>query len=169
MIINDFMVWKDRKIKLVWHDCDSFDDLPKDKLQQSYGVCFYGNKLVITRGGFGKWNIVGGHIEKGETPEEALEREVIEETNMKVLKQIPIGYQEVFEPEGKLVFQLRSFCIVEPIGRFKRDPAESVTEIKLINPKDYKKYFDWGKIGNRIMEMAIEILKTDLRNKRLAS
>ncbi len=144
------MIWDDKEYRLVWHDCDTFDDLPKHKFQQSYGVCFYNDKLVITRGDFGKWNIVGGHIEKGETPGDALE-----ETNMKVLKQIPIGYQEVFNPDGTSDFQLRSFCLVEPIGKFEKDPAGSVTEIKLIDPKNYKKYFDWGKIGERIRGFAI--------------
>ena len=156
MIIEDFMVWKGNKQKLIWHNADSFDDLPKEKLQQTYGVCFYNGKLVITRGS-GKWNIVGGHIEKGETPEAALIREVIEESNMGILEQIPIGYQEVFNPDGTTDYQLRSLCLVEPIGKFEKDPAGSVTEIKLIDPKDYKKYFDWGKIGDRIMERAIKI------------
>ena len=76
---------------------------------------------------------------------------------MKVLKQIPIGYQEVFNPDGTIDCQLRSFCIVKPIGEFVSDPAGSVTEIKLIDPKDYKRYFNWGKIGDRIMERATEI------------
>jgi len=33
----------------------------------------------------GKWIGVGGHIEKGETPEEAIKREVKEETNLDLL------------------------------------------------------------------------------------
>lgn len=156
MIISSSMFHRGKKYSLVWNDCDSFENLPKDKLQQSYGVCFYEDKLVLTKGS-GGWNLVGGHIEKGETPEETLIREVQEETNMKVIKQIPIGYQEVTNPDGSTNFQLRSFCIVKPIGRFEKDPAGSVTEIKLIDPKDYKKYFDWGKIGERIMERANEI------------
>ncbi len=157
MIIKNSIIYKDKKYKLVWHDCDSFDNLPTKKLQQSYGVCFYHNKLVIGRGDNGKWSLIGGHIEKGETPEEALIREVVEESNMRVLEQTPIGYQEVFNPDGTTDFQLRSFCLVEPIGKFEKDPAGSVTEIKLIDPKDYKKYFDWGKIGDRIMQRAMEI------------
>ncbi|MFZ3301952.1 MAG: NUDIX hydrolase [Microgenomates group bacterium] len=156
MIINDSMVWDDKEYKLIWHDCDSFDELKGKGLQQSYGVCFYKDKLVIVSNN-GKWSLVGGHIEKGETPEEALAREIQEETNMKVLKQIPIGYQEVVKPDGTVDYQLRSFCLVEPLGELVSDPAGSVTEIKLIDPKDYKKYFNWGKIGDRIMERAIEI------------
>ena len=150
------MIWMGNKIKLVWRDSDNFKKLPSEKLQQSYGACFYKNKLVIARGPNG-WNLVGGHIEKGETPEKALEREILEETNMKVLKQIPIGYQEVFQPNGESLFQLRSYCEVEPIGKFESDPAGSVTEIKLINPKDSKKYFSWGKIGERIIDRALKL------------
>ena len=53
----------------------------------------------------------------------------------------------------------RSFCLVKPIGEFISDPAGSVIEIRMIDPKDYKKYFDWGKIGDRIMEKAMKIFK----------
>lgn len=55
-------------------------------------------------------------------------------------------------------FHQKNFNIVEPIGKLQKDPAGSVTEIKLIDPKDYKKYFDWGKIGDRIMERALNHL-----------
>lgn len=76
---------------------------------------------------------------------------------MKILKFFPIGVQEVTSPDGNTVFQLRFCVIVEPLGKFEKDPAGSVTEIKLIKPQDYKKYFDWGEIGNRIIQRAIEI------------
>lgn len=157
MTIKQNLNWSDgKKYRLIWHDCDDFEEIKNENLQQSYGVCFYKAKLVIVYGE-PKWGLVGGHIEKGETPEETLTREIEEESNMRVLKQLPIGYQEVIKPDGTSDLQLRSFCIVEPIGEFVSDPAGSVTEIKLIDPKDYKKYFDWGRIGDRIMERAMEI------------
>lgn len=158
MTIKQNLSWNDGKVyKLVWHDCDSFNEIKDRNLQQSYGVCFCDDKLVIGRGDNNKWGLIGGHIEKGETPEVALEREIQEESNMKVLKQIPIVYQEVINPDGTIDYQLRSFCVVEPIGEFVFDPAGSVTEIKLIDPKDYKNYFDCGKIGDTIMERAMKI------------
>ena len=161
MTIKQNLNWNDGKVyKLVYKDCDSFDEIRDKDLQQSYGVCFYKDKLVIVYGE-PKWGLVGGKIERGESPEETLVREVQEESNMRVLKQIPIGYQEVINPDGKVDYQLRSFCLVEPVGPFIKDPVGNVTKIKLINPKDYKKYFDWGKIGDRIMERAL-----DFFNKR---
>ena len=32
-----------------------------------------------------------------------------------------------------------------------------VTEIKLIDPKDIKQYFDWGEIGDHILTRALEL------------
>ena len=58
------MIWDDKKYELIWHDCDSFDELKGKDLQQSYGVCFCDNKLVIVNNN-GKWSLVGGHIENG--------------------------------------------------------------------------------------------------------
>ena len=76
---------------------------------------------------------------------------------MKIMTSTPIGYQKV-EIGNKIIYQLRYACIVEPYGEFISDPAGSITEIKLIDPKDYKQYFDWGKIGDRILERALEML-----------
>ena len=72
-----------------------------------------------------------------------------------------IGYQDIYEPES-VIRQTRSFCLVEPMGDFKADPDGDVTEIKLIDPKDYKKYFDWSEIGERIIKQAIV-----MRNRRI--
>ena len=58
-----------------------------------------------------------------------------------------------------MIRQVRMFCIVEPYGDFVSDPDGDVTEIKLIDPKDYKQYFDWGEIGDRIVERAVEMKK----------
>ena len=93
-----------------------------------------------------------------ETVEEAVIREVLEETNMRVLKQKVFGYLEAFEPERTL--QTRSVCIVEPIGEFISDPDGDVTEIKLIDPKNVKDYFDWGKNGERQLERALMLKET---------
>ena len=98
----------------------------------------------------------GGHVQSGESYEQAVIREVKEETNMKVLHQELIGYQDIYE-SNRVIRQTRSFCIVESIGDFVIDPDGDVTEIKLIDPRDYKKYFDWGEIGEKIMKKAVEL------------
>ncbi len=115
-------------------------------------------KLVLVKHPKSGWMPAGGGIEAGETYEEAVVREVAEETNMKVLSQELIGYQDIYEPD-RTVRQTRSFCIVEPHGPFVADPDGEIQEIILINPEDYKQYFDWGHIGDHVMGRVIEMGK----------
>lgn len=153
----------DNNIIFEYEDTDSFDDLEYKKCFQTYAVCFYKGLLVIAKGNYGDtqkgWGIIGGRIEAGETLEQTLRREVQEESNMKILSFKPIGYQKaVNTKDGSFNYQLRYVCTVEPIGPFVSDPGKAIDEIKLIKPRDYKKYFDWGRIGDRIMDRAFEIM-----------
>ena len=142
-----------------YQDLDSTDEIKNIKVDGVHAYCFCEGKLVLVYSDKkGYWTPAGGAIEKGESIEEAVIREIKEETNMRVLKQKIIGYQEVFEPD-RIHVQTRSICIVEPYSPFISDPDGDITEIKLIDPKDYKKYFDWGEVGDYIMQRALELLK----------
>lgn len=143
----------------IYRDLDNLDEIKDKKVDGVHAYCFCDDKLVLVYAEKkGYWTPAGGGIEVGENVEEAIIREVKEETNMKVLKQKIIGYQEVFEPD-RIHIQTRSICIVEPYGPFASDPDGDITEIKLIDPADYKKYFDWGEVGDYIMERTLELLK----------
>ena len=142
-----------------YYECDSFDHLPQEDLKQCYAVAFYRKKIVIVHNEKkDTWGLVGGSIEKGEHPDETLIREVQEESNMKVVEYKPIGYQKVIDTRGiqKSFYQLRYFAIVEKIGEFESDPDGNVDKILCINPKDYKKYFDWKEIGDLIINKGVE-------------
>lgn len=142
---------------VLYKDVDSFDFLDYNKIKQIYAVCLLKDKMVIVYHGKNKtWSLVGGSIEKNETLDDCLKREVKEESNMKVINFKPVGYQEV-TTRDKTIYQLRYVCRVEPYGEFIGDPDGKITEIKIINPKDYKQYFDWGEVGDQIVERALEI------------
>lgn len=158
-ITNNNLSYEGVKYIVEYSDADSFDDLDISKCTQTYGVCFYDDKMVVAHNGHKDiWGLVGGTIEKGEIFEETLRREIGEESNMEILSFKPIGYQKVTDTrDNSEIYQLRFLCIVRPYGPFIEDPAGAVTEIKLIDPKDYKQYFDWGEIGERIVERALEL------------
>lgn len=149
-------------VPVVYRDIESIEELGSRTVHGVHAFCFVGDELVIVYSDMkGYWTPPGGGVEPGETVEEAIVREVLEETNMRVLKQRVIGYQEVSEPH-RLTIQVRSVCIVEPIGPFiadadPDDDGEGVTEIKLINPKDIKQYFDWGEVGEHVLARALEL------------
>ena len=107
---------------------DPNQNLENKILQAVHGLCFFKNKLVVVYAeGKGYWTFPGGGIEPGETYEEATIREVKEESNMKVLHQELIGFQDIYEPD-RTIRQTRSFCIVEPYGDFVSDPEVRRTE-----------------------------------------
>jgi 8-oxo-dGTP pyrophosphatase MutT (NUDIX family) len=117
--------------------------------------------MVIGFGGQKQsWGLIGGTVEDGETFEETLKREIQEEANMELLSCLPVGYQKVIDTrDGKEIYQLRYVCTARSHGPFISDPAGAITEIKFIDPKNYKDYFDWGKIGERIIFRALELKK----------
>jgi len=148
-----------------YSECDSFDHLPKYKITQCYAVAFHNDKIVIVHNEKkNTWGLIGGTIEDGENPDETLQREVAEESNMETLYFKPIGYQKVIDTRGiqEPFYQLRYFSIVKPFGKFESDPASSVDKILEIDPKDYKTYFNWGEIGEAIIKRALEI-KIEIR------
>jgi len=151
----------DPSVTFEYTDADSFDDLDPALIKQSYGISFCDSKLVIVRGFFGakerEWGFTGGKIEAGETPVDALRREVREESNMEVVSFVPIGYQK-FIKGSAFHYELRYVCKVRPYGPFVSDPCGVVTEMRLIDPHEYKKYVDWGTIGDRLVERALALL-----------
>ena len=147
-------------LDVVYNDIESELDFKDKDIYSAKAYCFYKDKLVIVYSkSKGYWAPPGGGVEKGESVRDTVIREVKEETNMKVVKQRFIGIQDIFEPQ-KTITQTRSACIVEPYADFTHDlDGGEITEIKLIDPKDYKKYFDWGVVGDRLMERALEAKK----------
>lgn len=149
-----------RVFDVFYYEQDPMTDLDGKVLQAVHAFCFCANRLVIA---YSKakdtWSPPGGGIESGETIDEAVVREVQEETNMRVLSQVYVGYQDIYESD-RVVRQTRSFCVVEPIGDFIADPDGDITEIKLIDPKEYKHYFHWGVIGDRLMERVLELYES---------
>ncbi|HHT9130284.1 MAG TPA: NUDIX hydrolase [Candidatus Brocadiaceae bacterium] len=160
-ITNEYVGYSGVKYVFEYSDTDSFNELPQKDIRQAYGIAFHGKKILIVNNVIkpGSYTPVGGSVEEGEHPDDTLVREIKEESNMKVLNFKPIGYQKVIDTSGKEkpYYQLRYFCIVEPYGPFESDPAGKVTEVIECDPEDYKKYFDWGEIGDRIIERALEI------------
>lgn len=144
-----------------YHEVDDFDMLEGLEVRQCYSTAFCGDKMVLVHNGKkDHWGLVGGTVEPGEILEETLVREIQEESNMKVLEMRPIGYQKVINLKGgeEDYYQTRWFAVVEPYGPFESDPDGTIDKIALVDPQEYKDFFDWGETGDAIVGKGVRLL-----------
>jgi 8-oxo-dGTP pyrophosphatase MutT (NUDIX family) len=163
MIITD--TYTSKKTGLVWdttyEELDSFDSIRDLPIGAAGALCFCGDKLVLVYAHRkDSWEMPGGGLEEGETFEQGVAREIQEESNMKVLELVPLGLETYTYPATQEIFYvLRYAARVEPYGPFESDPAGGeITAMQLVDPSDYKKYFDWGQRSDMLMEKARRVL-----------
>lgn len=146
-----------KEIKTTFFEGNPLENLEGIKLGGARGWCFSDGKFVVVKSG-DHWGTPGGEIEQNETMDEALAREVLEEANMRIVRKELLGYQDFYTPTYTSR-QVLFFCEVEPIENFVSDPDDDITEVKLIDPKDHKQYFDWGVIADHLMKKSLEKLQ----------
>jgi ADP-ribose pyrophosphatase YjhB (NUDIX family) len=159
--VSDYLAVDGNKYVFEYFEADSFTHLLHNECSQILGIAFRDEKIIIVNNieHPGKYSLIGGGVDGGENPDDSLIREIQEESNMNVLHFQPIGYQKVIDVSGvkAAYYQLRYFCVVEPFGPFVSDPAGDVTEVLEIDPKDYRKYFDWGVKSDLIINRALKL------------
>jgi len=103
MEIKNQYTYNDKIYNAHWVEDEPTHNLQSDdRIGGVHSICFYENKmLVVFEGKKKRWGPPGGGIEKGETYEQAVIREIKEESNMKVLYQKCIGYADVTDASGK--------------------------------------------------------------------
>ncbi len=168
---------KSKPVSSTWTSPDDgtvvkFTWLPGDNISiytpytQCYGVCFNTEgKMLIQRVEDSDWCLSGGTVEEGETAEQTLRREMLEETDVTIKNIILLGGQEVSFPnghnlhpkrgEGDLFYQLRYYCELDELLPQTPDPDKGKIHDRLfVDPAEITKYFDWGATGAAIFAQA---------------
>ncbi len=77
---------------------------PNELTTSALGLVFQGNRLLMPKLVERGWDVPGGHIEAGESPEETFRREVFEETGARLGDVGLLGYQKLVihapKPDG---------------------------------------------------------------------
>lgn len=83
-----------------------------------------------------KWEFIGGKVEPGESPEEALRREVFEETSLEISAGKLLGLAEVdYRNYGRLPHQIL-FFVARNLNGVAKLNKEIYQDIKLVKIED---------------------------------
>jgi 8-oxo-dGTP pyrophosphatase MutT (NUDIX family) len=123
------------------------------------GVSIIGNykgKVPIVTYPFEKeWEyplaIPGGHVEKNESVDAAIKREMLEETNMIVTNWEPIGYEKVTLDKNNFIYELKVYAKLTKKGNFINDPGGHVNGYILMDIKHINEATKRGKRGDWII------------------
>jgi 8-oxo-dGTP diphosphatase len=136
-----------RRVTLTWFDPPFRPEPPHSN--QAYGICFTGDGLIVLGacdshdGRY--WNLLGGGVEQGETLEDCLVREVMEEGCARVVESRYIGCQRVDDPDHpagpRRYYQTRFWARVELLPW---EPRHEIDERRLVRPEDFLQTLTWG-------------------------
>ena len=132
------------------------------KIKQVYGIVFNENMEIFLRiEDDGLYKLTGGKPEIGETMEETLRREVIEEANITLKNIHMLGYQLVDEKNGMPPFaQVRMIAEVDKIFENRPDPDNGkIYERVFKSPEEAIKLLNWGEVGEKQIKDALNLAK----------
>lgn len=153
---------KGHELTMTWIRADDLDQYRP--CTQAYGIVFNDKNEILLIEEDGKWKIPGGTPEDGETSEQALHRELLEEADVTVSKVIPLGVQRVSYPDnpntalGNEFYQYRYVCRLDQLHEPSPDPATGRTNPRMfVTAGDVTSYVEWGVVGKAMFEDAIKL------------
>lgn len=146
--------WKGTNHELELYESDDISDL--EFINQCQAVPFVDeSNIVLFKHIDGYYSLPGGTVEEGESFEETLKREVMEESACEILESQLIGYVKDTElPSGKIKYQLRYWAEVKPLDQPINDPAGKATSREIVNINEANEKLGWGERGQVLLELA---------------
>lgn len=150
-------IYKGQKCREFLYALDSYKDLPQIDVVRA--VCFCDQKEVVfykdINGYFGN---PGGGIEEAETVEEALQRELIEEAQLKLLNWQTIAYEKIeYLTNGKISkthYFLLTVAKVTLIDKEIKDPDGKGVGRVVVGFDSAEETLDWGEKGKILLGLA---------------
>lgn len=152
--------WKGTLYNLELYQADSYENL--EPVTQAQAVPFIDdNHIVIYKHIEGYYGLPGGSIETGESFEEALKREVWEESACEIVDCALIGYMKnypVGEPSNQ-GYQLRYWAEVTLSDEPIQDPCGKAVGREVVTLEEAVQKLNWGENGRILIELSAQKYK----------
>lgn len=156
--ISTSFLYKGQNINVLWYEVNDLSEIPNIPIQQVHGLIKIGQKFALVYDNEGKFSLPGGKTETGESIEQTLRREILEEMNCTITKWKPIGYQLLTTPDGKTDCQVRVVAEATKDNGPIKDPAMSVIGYKLMDLDSVEKHINHGVVGKRFIEIVRNLI-----------
>lgn len=157
-----YVNWGEHRVKLTWHPNKNLSDFTN--VTSVHGYCFHEGKILLTQVKGRGFNIPGGHIDPGETPEEAFHRESFEEGYIKgkirYIGALEVSHQENlhFNPSGKyplIGYQMFYRMDIDTVHPFLRE-HEATARI-WVEPEEIPYVMNDHELSLLVLEDALKI------------
>ena len=148
--------WKGAIFELQLYESDSFENL--EPITQVQAVPFIDDHhIVLYKHIDGYYGLPGGSIEEGESLNEALKREVWEESSCEIIESEFIGYMKnrvANLPDAPYSYQLRYWAKVNLSEEPIQDPCEKAIGREVVTLDEAVEKLNWGENGRILIELA---------------